>query len=493
MEDTNMQSFPGLGVMPSRRISQVESQLTPRRQRPERPRILFFSQNACWPLDTGAKLRNYYLLRALARNWHVTWLGFSDHCPDPAQSAAVRSEPRNGTKSRSVNPLVKLASVCAQVTAVERPQGFSPAKLVRGVVGATPVTVLKYTTPEMAETLRRVLDEEDFDVVQVESLVLASYLPIIRAARHRPVMICDWHNVESEVLARYSDQSPNLLKRLYARKTAWNMAALERDSLPAFDAHLVVSERDREQLLAWQPDARIFVVENGVDIEHYSDGEIARAWRDSQGYSAERRSGGAAPSPAAPPRNRVLFVGSMDYHANIDAVICFAREVWPSVHARWPGLIFTIVGRKPAPEVSALADLPGIEVTGTVEDVRPYYREAAACVVPLRIGGGSRLKILEAMAAGVPVVSTWLGAEGLAVNDGEHLLLADTVDQLGYKLLELLDNDVLRQRLRDADRACVRKRYDWSAIGEMLCGAHRQLLDEVGGLDAYGTNEALIG
>src|SRR6185295_10816651 len=139
------------------------------------------------------------------------------------------------------------------------------------------------------------------------------------------------------------------------------------------------------------------------------------------------------------------FVGSMDYHANIEGAASFARDVWPVIHQRQPGLRFTIVGRNPPAAITDLCSAPGIEVTGSVADVGPYYREALAAVVPLNVGGGSRLKILEAMAAGVPVVSTKLGAEGLDVSDGENILLAETTAQLARGILNVIKSRELRE------------------------------------------------
>jgi glycosyltransferase involved in cell wall biosynthesis len=166
----------------------------------------------------------------------------------------------------------------------------------------------------------------------------------------------------------------------------------------------------------------------------------------------------------------------MDYHANIDGAVSFARDVWPGLHDRHPELVFSIVGRDPAPEVRALATHSGIAVSGTVDDVRPFYREAITAVVPLKVGGGSRLKILEAMAAGVPVVSTTLGAEGLDVHDGKHLLIADTNEQLAEAVVSVIENDEVRRRLIAAGRSLVLKRYDWSWLGTKLFDIYQQMV-----------------
>jgi glycosyltransferase involved in cell wall biosynthesis len=275
------------------------------------------------------------------------------------------------------------------------------------------------------------------------------------------LVICDWHNIESELLRRYSERESGLLRKAYAGRTARLMGEFERRATLEFDAHVLVSERDAARLRALNPDACIFVIENGVDTAYYSDAQIEKA---------------AATRIEAPGRNRIVFVGSMDYHANIDGAINFAREVWPRLHDRQPDLVFSIVGRNPAPEVRALAQIPGIEVTGTVADVRPFYREAIAAIAPLNVGGGSRLKILEAMAAGIPVVSTTLGAEGLEVQHGKNILIADTNEQLVAAIISIVENEDRRKELGTAGRALVADHYDWSRLGATLFSAYKRLL-----------------
>jgi glycosyltransferase involved in cell wall biosynthesis len=325
--------------------------------------------------------------------------------------------------------------------------------------------VLNYLTGAMRKRLASLLDEQDFDVAQVETVPLTAYLPVFRAARRPPVVVCDWHNIDSEVMRRYGEHTKSAARRLYARMTARRLEELEQWAMREVDAHISVSNRDRARLLELEPNARVITVENGVDVEYYADEQIEQAYRDCLNSCPQ----------STVKRNRVVFVGSMDYHANVDAAVWFAREAWPSLRERNPELVFSIVGRDPAPEVRALARQPGVEVTGTVDDVRPYYRDALAEVVPLRIGGGSRLKILEAMAAGVPVVSTRLGAEGLAVIDGRNVLLADTAEGQARAILSLSEDRTLRQHFARAGRDLVRSRYDWSAIGETLFETHARL------------------
>jgi len=442
-------------------------------------RVLHFVPRVPWPLNTGAKLRNYHLAREIAGRASITLLAFSEG-EQMAQARAPVDE-------SSTEPILESPeSFYARVILVGRDQGYTLAKIVRGAIGRTPLPVLNYTTPAMKEALARVLDEQDFDVVQVESIHLAEYLPIIQAARHTPLVICDWHNIESELMWRYSERQTSVLRRTYARRASRQMSNLERRAMREFDAHVVVSKRDGDRLQLLAPQARIFLIENGVDTAYYTDERINQAhavWLKEQKRADSNLQETLAGSPSTPepeqkPR-RVAFVGSMDYHANVDAAVSFATEVWPRLHKEQPDLIFTIVGRDPAEEVCQLAQMPGIEVTGTVDDVRPYYYETLAAIIPLRVGGGSRLKILEAMAAGVPVISTTLGAEGLDVQDGKNILIAETSEDFCAALTRL--DEERRRTLIAGGRALVFEQYDWSRLGALLFETYESLLskDEV--------------
>ena len=395
-------------------------------------RVLQIAPRVCWPLDAGAKLRNYHLARVLSEHAAVSLLAFTD-----------------GTASSDGLDFYD------DVVVIPRDRGYTPAKILRGGLGKTPLPVLNYTSAAMKRALKRLLDARAFDIVQLESIHLMACLPIIRAAGKRPLIVCDWHNVESKLMRRYAEREPRFLRRAYARRTARLMSVFEKRALREFDAHIVVSESDAEHLRGINPDARIFVIENGVDTAHYCSTE-------GEGSN----------------RNRIVYVGSMDYHANIVAVVEFARQVWPGVRQERPELIFTIVGRNPAARVRELASIPGVEVTGTVSDVRPFYQQAVAAIVPLRVGGGSRLKILEAMAAGVPVVSTGLGAEGLDVNDHENILIADTSEELQRAILSMAGNQSLRDRIAAGGQALVSDHYDWSQLGANLIEIYQQLLVE---------------
>lgn len=319
------------------------------------------------------------------------------------------------------------------------------------MLGEVPVTVLNYKSKEVAGCLQSILRSKPFDAVQMETSNLFSYLPVIRSAPNRPMVLLDWHNIDSELMERYSSEAGSLPKKLVARRTASLLHKLEARLMNLCDAHTVVSEVDKQKLLRHNPAANVTVIPNGVDSARFS----------SSGVPSRQCS--------------LLFVGSMDYHANADSVMWFAQSVWPEMSRKYPSLKFNIVGRSPGRSIQLLAS-DKIHVTGTVDDVRPFYADALAVIVPLRVGGGTRLKILEAMAMGVPVISTTLGAEGVAARDGQEILLADSEEDMINALDRIVTNVRFRKDLTDRAKQLVVQHYDWSFIGDRLQMVYLDLL-----------------
>jgi glycosyltransferase involved in cell wall biosynthesis len=397
-------------------------------------RLLYFSSRDCWPLTTGARIRDYQLAKYLARRADVHYLGLY-----PA----------------GANPPAPPADCGFSQSLLSREKAYSAGSVLRGLAGPLPVTVLNYTSSRIKETLDGILGKERFDSVQIEGVHLVDYVEVIRKASPQTKIVADWHNIESEIMRRYAETGGSLLRKLVALRTAPLIERAEDRLLKICDAHTVVSDRDREKLLLRCPGANITLVPNGVDVAYYS-------------------AAAKAPNP-----REILFVGSMDYHANVEAVIWFVSKVWPLLKASIPDLKFRIVGRDPAAEVMALAG-PDVLVTGTVDDIRPYYASAAATAVPLRVGGGTRLKILESMAAGVPVVSTRLGAEGIELRDGTDIILADTPAEIADGLRRVVTNPWLSDRLKLEGYSLVNRLSDWSIAGERLYTVHARLASTAG-------------
>jgi glycosyltransferase involved in cell wall biosynthesis len=367
-------------------------------------------------------LREYHLARALGKRAELTHVFFAQagwRTPDLADMP-----------------------FCRKIVPVPAPRRYTPAKIVRGLLGRHPLPLVNYTSAAMKAALAALVDAEAFDLVHLESIHMAAYESTLR--RTGAPMVYDWHNIESEAMRRYGANAPSPAHQLYASLTAGRLRALEREILRTAAGHIVCSERERETLLGVAPGARIATIENGAD---------PRSFQETQ-RPAERR--------------RILFVGWMAYHANVKAAVDFTRAVWPGIRERFPGWRLTLAGRDPAPAVLALRGQANVEVTGTVEDIRPYYGEAIAAIVPLHSGGGTRLKILEAMAAGVPVVSTPLGAEGLAVTPGVDILIAEKDEDWLTQLNALSTEGDLWNRIAEAGRRLVTARYDWETLGQSL-------------------------
>lgn len=394
-------------------------------------KILFLSPRQSLPAVRGNKLREYHFMRALGRSAEVTCLYFADP----------------GCQPLTVGDL----PFCREVVSIPKPPGYGPLKTARGLLGRWPLPILNYASPAMSAAVSTAMAGREFDFVHLESIHMIGYALAAVERQSSLRAVYNWHNIESEVMRRYAATATSLARRWYARSTAAKMLRVENGILHSAFGHIVCSEREREQLRLTAPEARIAVVENGVDTRYFAGGGETQA--------ASRR---------------IVFVGAMDYVANIEAAVFFANRIWPQVRSRLSGAEFVIVGSKPDPGVLALAELPGVKVTGMVPDLRPWYREALAAVVPLRTGGGTRLKILEAMAAGVPVVSTPLGAEGLEVVDGENALLVDAADAEGWadRLIGLAESPARRAQLIGAGLRLVQSRYDWEILGAKLVATY---------------------
>jgi glycosyltransferase involved in cell wall biosynthesis len=393
-------------------------------------RILFLSPRQCWPAWSGAKLREYHLARAWAEMGELTYAHFTDVGCAPLSKDGL--------------------PFAAEIVGAPKPKPYGTGKILRGALSRWPLPVLNYSSGEMSRLLRRLLSSRTFDVLHVDHINMIRYAGMrgINGAK----TIYDWHNIESSLMRDFSRRAPSPWQRRYAAATARKLENLERNILERAFGHIVCSRRERDLLLRIGPSARVAVVENGVDCTSLADA----------GSEPDRE------------RNALLFVGLMDYFANVEAIASFARSIWLRVRERFPHLRLVVAGAQPAPAVRELEKLPGIEVTGTVPDIRPYYRNALAAIVPLRTGSGTRLKILEAMAARVPVIATPIGAEGLDVTNWKDILLADADDAAAWldHIARLAESPQARQGITAAALDLVQRRYDWSIARRQLQQAY---------------------
>jgi len=262
-----------------------------------------------------------------------------------------------------------------------------------------------------------------------------------------------FHNITSQQYGRLS-----LVEKRWGRKLrTWinsvTMGYWEPRYAEKFDRSATVSEADRQLLLKANPRLHVDIIPNGVDTENFQP----------------------LPLPDEKAMPSLMFIGNMGYPPCVDAALYFCKEIFPLIRRKIPTAEFWIVGRSPRPEVLEL-DGDGVHVTGQVEGVIPYYQQSTICVVPLRAGGGTRLKILEAMALGRPVVSTTIGCEGLEVVDGQNILIADTPEQFTEKVMRLFNDKELYRSISTNGRRLVETSYGWDKISERLMEVYKEML-----------------
>ncbi len=389
--------------------------------------------SACLPQPSwGASTRNYHLLKALTTRHQVTLVALANS-DEPVASSEV----------------AHLASITSALRVLPRP--ISRAKRwqqLRSLISAKSYFLNLFLLPEVQETLNALLVKERYDAVLYESALIAGY----RLPQDVKIII-DQHNIEYEQLERTYELENGTLRKWYSKQESRLLKRGELDRCRHASLVLVTSERERILLQHFLPTTAIEVVSNGVDVEMFR----------SDGYTQEKS-------------HQIIFTGTMDYYPNNEAVLFFARYCWPLIRAQVPDATWLIVGKKPSAEVQRLAELPGVTVTGQVPDVRPYLVSSAVAIAPLRIGSGTRLKILEALAMQKAVVSTSIGCEGLATVPGKHLVVEDQPEMLARAVVTLLHDAEKRQALGEAGRALVEAEYSWEWCGNQLLAALEQIV-----------------
>lgn len=320
----------------------------------------------------------------------------------------------------------------------------------RALFQPLPPAVANIYHPALQARLKYFLALNQFDLIHINQIMIWQYLPRPVAT---PVILCK-DNAWADLAEREWQATGQWLPRRLKKIAAGKMRRYEKAAVESSNHCVVVSERDKELIHQLAPNTPLSVVPNGVDTEQFQP----------------------SPEPAGPPH--LVFTGAMGWQPNAEAMIYFCREILPAVRAHFPDVRLSIVGMQPPPEVVALGQQPNIEVTGFVPDVRPYIAGATLYIAPLLLGSGTRLKILEAMAMGKAVISTTIGAEGLEVTNGRHLMIADTPADFAARICELLADPAQRQALGQAGRALVEACYDWRAVAANLDGVYRQVVPD---------------
>ena len=390
-------------------------------------KLLWLNAGLLLPLDKGGKLRTWHVMRHLAARHDITYLSFADATQTDADREGMRQ-------------------VCSRLATVPR---TDPAKgtwrfyadAARYLVDPVPYAVAKYRSAAYRARLEDLLARERFDAIVCDFLP-----PVVNLPDRLPCpSIVFTHNVEAEIWRRHAEQATNAVSRRLLTQQWQRMLRFEAAALARFDLTLAVSDADRrtfERLYPGSLKTPVHVVQTGVETDYFT------------------------PAASAAERTHMVFTGSMDWLPNEDGMLYFCREILPKIRRSEPEATLSIIGRAPTPAVKKLAEIPGVEVTGRVDDVRPHIARGAVYIVPLRIGGGTRLKIFEAMSMAKAVVSTTVGAEGLPVTAGRDIELADEPARFAHSVVHLMRDAGARQSIEKAARQLVVERYDWSAVAQ---------------------------
>ena len=394
-------------------------------------KILFLSPTVPFPLTDGGRVRVFNLLKQIAVKNEVTLLALETQTTDAEGVAELR---QLGIQVH----LVPNAPILPRV---------SFGTLVKAFLKRQPITVARYDIPAYRQKFRELIATQTFDLVHYEMFHIAQF----HTETHLPGVLSQ-QNVDSAIWRRLCSETANPLYKFAYWTQQLAFQRYERVLSPKFDAVTCTSDIDAAVFQQHCTENAIEIIPNGVDITHYRPDFTTEA-------------------PA-----HLIYIGSMDWYPNEDAVAFFADEVLPRIQEKVPDVTFSIVGGNPSARVQKLAERDGIIVTGRVPEIKPYFAKATVFVVPLRIGSGTRLKILEALAMGKAIVSTTVGAEGLDLKDGAEIFIADEPTAFADAVTRLLTDAQLRRRIGENGRSRVEQDYDWRSIGEKLHALYTKIL-----------------
>jgi sugar transferase (PEP-CTERM/EpsH1 system associated) len=392
-------------------------------------KILFVQKQILFPHDTGAKIRVLNILRHLATRHDITFL-----CNLRA------GEEVHQAKMRALG--LRLETVPVH----QSPRGSLRfyRDLAQNLFSPYPFTISRNYDPALHARARALVAQEAYDLLICDTVAVARHTLDLDV----PVRILFQHNVEAQILQRHAQMSRGWLRSRYMTLQWRRMRRFEGECGRYFNRVIAVSEQDRQTFRQQYGWGDVQAIDTAVDVDYF-------------------RPNGTPEQP-----DRIVFVGSLDWLPNQDGVAFFVHEVWPLIRRAKPQAVFQIVGRTPSRGVRRLQHVDGVEVVGTVPDVRPYLAGAAVVVVPLLVGGGTRIKIFEALAMGKALVSTTLGAEGLPVTSGQHLLLADTPADFAAAVLQLLNDGAYRAQLGQTGSRFVNAHYSTEVVArqfEQIC------------------------
>ncbi len=395
----------------------------------DRPRLLFIAPWFLFPTISGGRIRTADILRGmLGGKFHVTLLQ-----PEPPEGTAVHED--------------ELVRAADEAIFWKDDTKRSSLRRLAAVASSLPISVATDDSPNARAAIQAALDQKP-DVVVVDFVHTAMLCPQVF---HMPSVVFT-HNVEAEIYKRHAERADKPWMRSVWKSQAKKMHKFEADNLKRFDTVIAVSDRDAEQFNENFGIPHTATIPTGVDIEFHRPADTVRTG-DLTGAKPE-----------------LVFTGSINWLPNIEALEWFLAESWPKIAEACPGVSLKVIGRNPDAGLVEAAKRAGANwnFTGFVDDVRPHIHGGDLSIIPLRIGGGTRLKAYEAMALGSPLISTALGVEGLPIDDGEHCLMADSAEAFADACIELLKDGDQRTRIRKAARQVVEDRFSSKKVAEVF-------------------------
>jgi glycosyltransferase involved in cell wall biosynthesis len=399
--------------------------------RPRKLQILFVTEFLPWPLNTGGRIRTFHLLRQASLRHNVTLL--TQICM------------KDTTGMEEVRQFIAHLS---PTTLNQRARSLRVLGAAISIFDSRPyVSVYSHYRKAMAKNIKQLINDQTFDIIHLDHLDSAAYL---KACRSNAVIYLDEHNYETDLLRSTHAHTSKSLLRWYLGAQLQKLERFEGETLQSVNGVGVVSQHDAARVSASAPHTPCEVIPNGVDPEFF---DIIRR-----------------PQPY-----RVISVSSLDWLPNVEGLAWFLDEVWPIVVAARPQATFQMVGRNPHRSLLKRRHR-GVSIIGSVPDIRDYVTDASAFVVPLLSGSGTRLRVLEAMAMRIPIVSTKVGIEGIECIPDRHVLVSDTARHFADQLIALLDDDILGKSLAQAGKELVERFYCWETIGDRLDAFYRRMV-----------------
>lgn len=395
-------------------------------------KILWISHILPYPPKGGVLQRSYNLIKEVAKENEAYLFAFNQKAWLPTKEDIIKAKK-------------EFERFCKKVEIFELPSDKSKAAwyslVLKSFFSKDGYTINWTKSKIMAKKIKEFLAVNHIDLIHCDTIGLAEYVKDVKGVPK----VLNHHNIESHMILRRAKKEKNLFKKIYFLQEAIKVKKYEKQVCPNFDMNLVVSDLDKKRLLNIAPSSKIAVIPNGVDINYFK------------------------PLNSKIKKHNIVFAGRMDAYPNEDAVIWFLKEIWPLLKKEVPDVTFTIAGRNPTPRIKKFAkNDPSILITGYVDDIRPFIAQAEVYICPIRDGGGTKLKLLDAMAMGKAIVTTTIGAEGLEVIHKKHILIADNSISFVSKILMLFENSELRIYLGNNSRELVKNEYSWYVIGKKL-------------------------